>query len=116
MLISKLSRYQLSNIKKVSIVIPVLNEDKNKIIRFDTKTYNRKQFVKPLETILAKPHIYQIEHWFEHENESKAYIYRRQQHIYRFNDDILVYLALKYNLKLEVVGLNLKILRQLENI
>lgn len=116
MLISKLSQNQIDNLKKVYITVPVLNEEKTKIINFTVKEVRRGKFVRPLSTIRANPHIYQYEHWFENKEENRAYIYRRQQHLYRFNDDILVYLALKYNLRLEVAGLNLQTLRKLENI
>lgn len=115
-MILKLPQYKLSSIKKLAIVVPILNKEKTRIIRFETKSFNRQQFSKPLSTIMSKPSIYQIDHWFERPDDAKAYIYRKEQHIYRFNDDILVYLSMKYNLRMEVTGLNLQKLRKIENI
>ena len=116
MLISKMSQYQIDNLKRGYITVPILNDEKTRIIDFTTKEVKRGKFMRPLSIIRANPHIYQYEHWFDNKEENRAYIYRRKQHLYRFNDDILVYIALKYNLKLEVAGLNLQMLRKIEHI
>ena len=116
MMIAKLSKDKLSVLKKVYILLPKLNEEKTRIIDFQLKPFHRQQFINPLNAYLEHPEIYNIDHWFQSETEATGLIYRKSQHIYKFNNDIMIYLSMKYNLKNEVTALNLENLKIIDNL
>lgn len=116
MMIAKLGKERLNNLKKVVIVVPVLNVDKTRIVDFIHKSYKRSEFANQLNAYIQRPDIYNIDHWFQNEQEIHGLIYRKSQHLYKFNDDILIYLSMKYNLKPEITALNLEQLKNIENL
>ena len=115
MMISKMTPKEALSLRSVTIIVPKLNKEKTRIIAFNAVDVPKVLFAKPLIHMLKDMSKYSIDHWFETERDSRTYVYRREQHIYRFNDDLLVYYALKYNLKLEVAALNLKFLQSLDS-
>lgn len=116
MLISKMKEKDFHKLKKIYSVIPVLNNEKTRIDHFESISFDRKDVEKIYIQFKERPNVFSLDHWFETENEINIYIYRREQHLYKFNDDILNYLSLRFNLKLEVVAVNLEELKQLAGI
>lgn len=111
--ITKMNSDDLNRLKEIYVVLPILNKEKTRIIDFVSKRFRKKEVEKQLNIFEKNIDLYYLDHWFSSYSDIRTYVYRKKQHVNKFNDDLEVYLSLRFNLKQEVVAANFKKLKEL---